>query len=100
MASFYLTNAARADLKEIGRYTKKQWGAAQQVKYLKMLDVCFRDLAAKPLTGQDCSDIRSGYRKYSAGSHIIFYRQIAGDTIEVVRILHGRMDTDRRLSEP
>ncbi len=100
MASFYLTNAARADLKEIGRYTKKQWGAPQRVKYLTMLDGCFQDLAAKPLTGQDCSDIRSGYRKYSAGSHVIFYRQIAEDTIEVVRILHGRMDTERHFLEP
>ncbi|HPZ60309.1 MAG TPA: type II toxin-antitoxin system RelE/ParE family toxin [Zoogloea sp.] len=100
MAFFYLTHAAKADLKEIGRYTKKQWGAAQRVKYLTMLDGCFRDLAAKPLTGQDCSDIRAGYRKYSAGSHVIFYRQIAEDTIEVVRILHGRMDTERHFGEP
>lgn len=34
MASFYLTNAAKTDLKEIGRYTKKQWGAAERDKYL------------------------------------------------------------------
>lgn len=37
MASFYLTNAAETDLKEIGRYTRKQWGAAQRDKYLTML---------------------------------------------------------------
>ncbi len=99
MASFYLTNAAKADLKEIGRYTRKQWGVAQRDKYLTMLNGCFQDLAIQPLRGQDCSDIRAGYHKYSAGSHVIFYRQIAEDTIEVIRILHGRMDTERHLSE-
>ncbi len=99
MASFYLTHTAKADLKDIGRYTKKQWSVVQRDRYLTMLDDCFQDLAAKPLKGRDCSDIRVGYRKYSAGSHVIFYRQVANDTIEVVRILHSRMDVDRRLSE-
>lgn len=99
MASFYLTHAAKTDLKEIGRYTRKQWGAAQRDKYLTMLDGCFQDLAAQPLRGQDCSDIRAGYRKYNAGSHVIFYRQASDAAIEIVRILHGRMDTERHLLE-
>lgn len=99
MASFYLTNAAKTDLKEIGRYTRKQWGVAQRDKYLTMLDGCFQDLAAQPLRGQDCSNIRAGYRKYSAGSHVIFYRQADDAVIEIVRILHGRMDTERHLLE-
>jgi toxin ParE1/3/4 len=100
MASFYLTHAAKADLKDIGRYTNQQWGAAQRDKYLTMLDGCFQDLAAKPGLGRDCSDIREGYHKYNAGSHVIFYRRVADDTIEVVRILHSRMDTERYLSKP
>lgn len=99
MGTFYLTHAAKADLKDIGRYTKKQWGVVQRDRYLTMLDGCFQDLAAEPLKGRDCSDIQAGYRKYSAGSHVIFYRQVADDTIEIVRILHSRMDVERRLSE-
>lgn len=96
MGAFYLTNAAKADLKEIGRYTKREWGLAQRDKYLAMLDECFHVFASDPLKGRDCSDLREGYRKYNAGSHVIFYRQIAA-SVEIVRILHSRMDTERHL---
>jgi len=100
MPTFTLTNKAFADLKAIGRYTSEQWGREQRNLYLKMLDATFWHLAANPLNGKDCSDIRNGYRKFNAGSHVIFYRQLSGDTIEIVRILHGRMDCETRLSSP
>ena len=100
MPSFILTNKAIADLKDIGRYTQKHWGCEQRNLYLRMLDTSFQQLAANPLAGKDCSDIRDGYRKCNAGSHVIFYRQKSGDTTEIVRILHGRMDCESRLSSP
>lgn len=100
MSTFTLTNRAFSDLKDIGRYTLQQWGREQRNLYLKMLDATFRQLAANPHKGKDCSDIRNGYRKFNAGSHVIFYRQMSGDTIEIVRVLHGRMDCETRLSSP
>lgn len=65
-----------------------------------MLDDCFRQLAADPLIGQDAGDICDGYRKHRAGRHVIFYRQKNEDAIEIVRILHGRMDIENRLADP
>ncbi|CDI03011.1 Toxin ParE1 [Candidatus Competibacter denitrificans Run_A_D11] len=97
MSSFYLTNAAKSDLKEIGNYTQREWGRAQRDQYLTMLDGYFHDLASNPLIGRDCSEVRAGYRKLSAGSHLIFYRPVKEGVIEIVRILHARMDTDRHL---
>jgi toxin ParE1/3/4 len=47
-----------------------------------------------PSLGRACDDIRQGCRRYAEGSHTIFYREVGGD-IEIVRILHGRMDPDR-----
>jgi len=99
MRAFVLTNRAEYDLKEIGRYTQKTWGRDQRDIYLRMLDLSFHQLAANPLIGTDCSEIRSGYLKFNAGSHVIFYRQKLGDLIEIIRILHGRMDIEARLSE-
>ncbi len=100
MSTFTLTNLAKADLKEIAKFTHNRWGREQRDLYLQMLDVSFRQLAANPLNGKDCSDIRIGYRKLNAGSHVIFYRQNLADTIEIVRILHGHMDIETRLTEP
>ena len=98
MPTFTLTNMAKSDLKEIAKFTQNRWGREQRDLYLQMLDVSFQQLAANPLKGKDCSDIRIGYRKLNAGSHVIFYRQTFTDTIEIVRVLHGHMDIDTRLS--
>jgi toxin ParE1/3/4 len=46
--------------------------------------------------GRACPEIRRGYHKYRAGSHVLFYRLIDGG-IEVVRILHEQMDFGRHL---
>lgn len=100
MPTFTLTKKAIADLKDVGCYTLEHWGREQRNLYLGMLDASFQQLASNPLRGKDCSDIRNGYRKFNAGSHVIFYRQQSGDTIEIVRILHGHMDCETRLSSP
>ena len=72
---------------------------AQRDYYIKQLDEAFHALAASPNLGKDCSDIRAGYRKFPQGSHVIFYRQSASDEayIEIIRILHKRMDVGFQL---
>jgi toxin ParE1/3/4 len=56
-------------------------------------------LAQEPHKGRPRDDIREGYRKYHVGRHLIFYRQ-AGKDIEIIRILHDRMNIENHLSEP
>lgn len=97
MGGFVLTREAKEDLKAIARYTQDTWGREQRNRYLAELDRGFHALAADPLKGQDCGDIRPGYRKYPVGRHFIFYRAIDGG-IEVVRVLHGRMDVRGRMA--
>lgn len=55
------------------------------------------DLADKPDIGRACNDIREGYYKYGVGKHLIFYRHKGEDQVEIVRILHGRMDLEQHL---
>jgi plasmid stabilization system protein ParE len=40
--------------------------------------------------------LRAGYYKIPCGSHVLFYR-LAADGIDVVRILHERMDNERHI---
>lgn len=98
MPGFALSAMAKTDLKEIGRYTQRHWGREQRLKYLALLDACFTELAANPNSGKDSSAIRSGYRCYPAGSHLVFYR-LAGNRIEIIRILHQSMEIGSRLAE-
>jgi toxin ParE1/3/4 len=97
MPAFRLTQRAKADLKEIGRYTQRTWGREQRNRYLATLDASFHDLAQTPQKGRRCDDIRQGYRKYQVGRHVIFYRQEKTD-IEIIRILHDRMDVETQLA--
>ena len=96
MPSFVLTRKAKEDLRSIARYTERTWGRAQRNHYLQLLDNSFHAIAENPRTGTDCNDIREGYRKYPAGKHLVFYRQLNG-VIEIVRVLHERMDVEHQL---
>ena len=63
---------------------------------MRLIDRSFRELAKNPALGRPCDFIREGYRKHLAGRHVIFYRTM--DTgVDVVRVLHQRMDFDRHL---
>lgn len=99
MTGFVLTNKAKSDLKSIAVYTQNTWGEQQRNRYLTALDKAFHALAKDHLKGRDCGEIRTGYRKYEVGRHIIFYHEIDASLIEIVRVLHKRMDVESRLSE-
>jgi toxin ParE1/3/4 len=71
MARFTVTNKAKADLKEIGRFTARRWGKDQRDKYLKMLNEYFEAIASRRAQGMDASKERAGYRKVHVGRHFI-----------------------------
>ncbi|MEQ8801637.1 type II toxin-antitoxin system RelE/ParE family toxin [Haliea sp.] len=97
MTPFLLTSAARKDIVDIGRFTSEKWGKRQRDKYLKQLDDAFRLLARQPEIGRDAEGVRPGYKKFSQGSHIIFYRAGTESKIVVIRILHHSMDVEQHL---
>jgi len=97
--SFHLTAKAKADLKWIGRYTLKKWGREQRNRYLKKIDDAFHELSQHPGKGRNCDDILEGYQKCDIGKHFIFYRTTVPRHIEIVRILHGRMNLEKHLPE-
>ena len=94
---YLLSPAAQADLEQIWDYTHDRWGVDQAEEYLRELQHAIDLAAANPRIGHACNEIRPGYRKLAAGSHTLFYRVTADDLIDVVRILHQRMDVDRHL---
>ncbi|WP_105381755.1 type II toxin-antitoxin system RelE/ParE family toxin [Neorhizobium alkalisoli] len=92
---YRLSPLAEADLEKIWSYTVEAWSWEQAERYHgEMLDI-FAGLAAGQLSGRR-TDVREGYLKYPIGSHFVFYRLGAGG-IEVIRILHQRMDVSRHL---
>jgi toxin ParE1/3/4 len=93
---FVLTPRAQADLDEIWDYTADRWGLDQAETYTRQLWKDIAIVADRPAIGRECNDVRRGYRMYPSGSHVLFYRHTV-DGIDVVRILHERMDYERHI---
>jgi toxin ParE1/3/4 len=99
MAKYKLTNKAVADLTQIWNYTFDKWSENQADKYYQMLlDNC-TEVAFYPEIGKNYFIVTDNLLGYRAGRHIIFYRRIAEDEIEIIRILHEQMDLKNRLKD-
>jgi toxin ParE1/3/4 len=98
MGAFTLTNKARGDVKSIAIFTQRKWGKEQRRIYAKQFDDIFQKLSDNPKAGKECDFIKLGYLKFPAMSHIIFYRITSESSIEIVRVLHKRMDVVRQLT--
>ena len=86
----------QADIEDIWDYTAERWGMGQAEDYIRLLQKAVETIARDPRRGRTCDDIRPGYRKYSVASHVLFYRLVK-DGIDVVRVLHQRMDFGQHL---
>ncbi len=93
---FRVSRAAKQDLLRIGRFTERRWGKAKRNQYLGQLNQAIALIAENDSIGKICDEISEGYRKFPEGSHVIYYR--VTDMVEIIRILHERMDPDSYLS--
>lgn len=96
MSQHRLTPAAQRDLSSIWDFTEERWDVSQAERYIRKIQAAVERIAEDPDIGRTREGIREGYRSYAIGSHIIFYMPSA-DHIEIVRILHQRMDVDQHL---
>ncbi len=96
MSRVILSPRAKLDLSEIWDYTFLQWNGEQAEKYVRELWSAMENVASDPTKSVDIGDVRRSYRKSRAGSHVIFFK-FTDDGIDVMRILHQRMDFERHL---
>ncbi|MEJ0063069.1 MAG: type II toxin-antitoxin system RelE/ParE family toxin [Alphaproteobacteria bacterium] len=97
MRRFRPTKAASADLRGIGRYTRKKWGREQERRYLRELNVCFQRLAEKPDCGRPYPQLPP-YWRIRQNMHMVYYRLTEHDLLLVVRVLHVHMLPELHLS--
>ena len=99
MAKYRITNKAINDLEDIWSYTVDTWSERQADSYYEMLISFCQHIADHPALGRSYEEITKGLYGFTANKHIIFYRIIACDEIEIIRILHGRMDLKSRIHD-
>lgn len=97
---YKISKKAAEDIENIWLYTFENWSLEQADRYLDLIFDEIEYLAANPNGGKDFSHVRKNYRRSSVKSHIVFYRHLESqDDIEVIRVLHQRMDIENRLDD-
>ncbi len=96
MSGYVLSPLAEADLDEIWDYSADRWGNDQANGYLALIRGVIERVAKRPSWGRSCDEIRRGYFRIAAGSHVVFYNRRAHEIV-IVRVLHQSMDFARHL---
>jgi len=99
MAKYKLTKKAVKDLAKIWNYTYEKWSEKQADNYYDILISNCKVIERNPKLGKSYDVIMPNLFGLKANRHIVFYRIIEKDNIEITRILHGRMDLRKRMKE-
>lgn len=99
MAQYFLTYKAIEDLSKIYVYTYEFWSEYQADKYYEELIECCQKISENPKIGKTYDEIDSWIFGFLVKKHIIFYKILADNEIEVIRILGGNMDLKNRIKE-
>ncbi len=97
---YKLSLLAKQDLENIWVYTYETWSIEQADRYLNLIIDEFEYVAEKPYSGFDFSSVRKGYFLTKVKSHLIFYKiDKMNSFVEIIRIIHQRMDIENRLND-
>jgi toxin ParE1/3/4 len=95
---YVISKKAVSDLEEIWAYTVEKWSIDQADRYYSLIFDEIKFICRNVDAGKSMNHVRKGYRASKVKSHLIFYR-VVNDVVEIIRILHERMDIDNRLVE-
>ena len=113
MASFRLSRPAENDLLHILAASQERWGAAGRDRYAATIAEAMRKLAHAPNgpATRERDELAAGMRsfhlrfarrrepkaKVRRPVHVLYYRAVAPDLIEIVRVLHERMEPSKHI---
>ena len=97
---YLISQLAGQDLENIWLYTFENWSSEQADRYFELVMNEIEYISNNPDSGSDFSSVRKGYFRSRIKSHFIFYRlNKKNNLVEIIRILHQRMDIENRLNE-
>lgn len=95
--NYRISKQAIEDLNGIWRYTNYKWSKAQADRYYSLIIEEIEFIADNYMIGKSVEHTRKDYRVTKIKSHLIFYRKVEDDLVEIVRILNQRMEVKSRL---
>jgi toxin ParE1/3/4 len=111
LARYRLSDPAKADIAAILYDSEVLFGVEARIRYRGLLTAALRRVAADPLglSTADRSEVLVGLRSLHSRHcrmesrqapvarpvHVLFYRPAGHDLVEIVRVLHERMEPTR-----
>jgi len=94
---YRISKQAIDDLNDIWLYTFHKWSKEQADRYYDLIIGEVEFITDNYLIGKSAEQTRKNYRVSKIKSHLIFYRKVDDEIVEIVRILNQRMDIKKRL---
>ena len=94
---YRISKQAINDLNDIWIYTFHKWSKKQADRYYDLIIGEIEFIADNFLNGKSAEQTRKDYRVIKTKSHLIFYRKVENEIVEIVRVLHQRMDIKKRM---
>jgi len=99
MSEYIISEKALEDINNIWIYTAENWSVEQADRYYNLIIDEIEYIVSNLDMARDFGKIRKSYRYSKVKSHLIFFKKDENNEIEVVRVLHERMDVENGLSE-
>ena len=74
----------------------ERWDARQAETYVLEIRSAIERIGELPNRGRAVDEIRTGHRRYTIGSHLLYFIE-SDDGVDIICILHQRMDPTRHL---
>ena len=97
MSTYIISEKALEDINTIWIYTAENWSIEQADRYYNLILDEIEYISQKFEMAIDFGKIRKSYRYSKVKSHLVFFKKNKYNEIEVIRVLHERMDIENRL---
>lgn len=99
MSKYIINEKALEDINKIWIYTEENWSEEQAERYYNLIFDEIEYIVANFEMARDFENVRKNYKYSKVKSHLIFFKKTKANEIEIIRILHERMDIGNQLSE-
>ena len=99
MAKLSFREKAIADLSDIWEDTVSNWSESQADKYYRKIQRACEEISSDPAVGRRYKEISHNLLGFKTEKHIIFYHVPNKGEVEIIRILHEKMDLNNRIKE-
>ena len=99
MSEYIIREKALEDINNVWIYTAENWSVEQADRYYNLIIDEIEYIVDNLNMARDFGKIRKSYRYSKVKSHLIFFKKDKTNEIEVVRVLHEKMDIENRLAK-